>query len=173
MTFRILGLDPGGTTGWGSFTSEERYDPTSKATVYTKYKFECGQIGPEPHHDELWELLELQQTDHFIIVCESFEYRNRARAGLELVSKEYIGLVNLFYRQRMQIPGQSLFFQTAAMGKVQPNHKNSFVKPRNLKRLGLWWPGHGHAMDGYGHVLFWMIHSGNIMKQELLQKGWR
>lgn len=180
MTLHILGLDPGGTTGWGLFSAEERYDHETRSTMYDKPKFTCGELGAgdkHEHHDELWTLMELQQSDHFIIVCESFEYRNTARAGLELISKEYIGVVKLFEQQRMHLPdgthmpSQKLVFQTASMGKVG---QKSFVKKRNLQRLGLWSPTEGnHAMDGYGHLIFWMIHYGNVMKQELLTKGWK
>jgi len=175
MTIRILGLDPGGTTGWALFSAEERYEHDDKAVVYDKPKFTCGELGAgdkHEHHNELYELMELQQSDNYIIVCESFEYRNTARAGLELISKEYIGVVKLFAQQRMLgLSSQRLVFQTASMGKIT---QKSFVKKRNLQKLGLWYSTDGnHAMDGYGHLLFWMIHYGNVMKQELLLKGWK
>lgn len=171
MTLRILGIDPGGTTGWATFTAEERYDPVVKKMRYDHIKWECGQIADDKHehHEELDDLMGLMQTDHFIIVCESFEYRNRLPKA-ELISRNYIGVVELFAKRRMQRTGQLLVMQTASMGKVR---KTGFVKDRNLKRLGLWSPGHPHAMDGYGHVLYYMINNGNILKNELLEKGWK
>lgn len=173
MTFRILGLDPGGTTGWATFTAESRWS-AQEGTTYSKVRWDCGQLADDKHlhHKELDDLLGFMQTDHFIVVCESFEYRNRARAGLELISKEYIGVLNLFYQERMQPLGKSqqVYYQTASMGKIT---QNSFVKKRHLQKLGLWSPGLGHAMDGYGHILYWMIHTGDVLRQELLEKGWK
>lgn len=165
---RIVALDPGGTTGWGMFTAEERYDHLDKKSVYTKHKFDCGQLGPQEHHSELYNALGMWQTDHYIVVCESFEYRNRARPGLELISKEYIGVAKLFCEER----GIKYIEQTASMGKVR-DKSTAFIKPRNLQKLGLWTPGWGHAMDGYGHLLYYMINTAGIMKHELLAKGWR
>lgn len=168
---RIMWIDPGGTTGWATFTAEEMYDPFDKVTRYHKPKFECGQIADDKHehHQELYNFIGMQQTDHFILGSESFEFRNTSRTGTELISNEYIGVAKLFVAERM--PGKRLLLQTASEGKVR-NKPTAFVKPRNLEKLGLWTPGWDHAMDGYGHLLYYMIKH-KVMHHELLEKGWK
>jgi hypothetical protein len=127
-------------------------------------KFNCGQLEGANHHSELWALLELAETTHdFVVVCERFEYRNRSRAGLELISRDYIGVTTLFSQQRHV----KLVMQTAAMAK-------GFVQDRHIKKLGLWSPGNPHAMDGYRHLLYYVIHNTNGRERTaLLEKGWK
>jgi hypothetical protein len=96
-------------------------------------------------------------------VCESFEYRNQSRAGLELISKEYIGIVNLFVQQRNIVA--NVHYQTASQGKIT---KKSFIQKSNLQTAGLWSSGDGHAMDAYGHMLTWMIN-GPMRRYDLLK----
>jgi hypothetical protein len=170
-TFRIVALDPGGTTGWATFTAShmpplEEGEPGELVNG----QWTCGQIGPDDHHNLLDAMLGNFQVSEYRIVCESFEYRNRSRAGLELVSCEYIGVTKRFCQER-DVP---LRLQTASMGKITPN---SFVKKINLERLGLWTPGYKHAMDGYGHLLYYLMHSKDhlfdTLRYDLLQKGWK
>lgn len=170
--YRILSLDPGGATGWATFTAETIEVPVSEEdgpweNEYYNRKWNCGTLESQMHHTELYGLLELQATQDFTIVCESFEYRNRLTKA-ELISRDYIGVVDLFAAQR----GVRVVKQTAAMGKL---HKNSFVKRANLERLGLWSPGRDnrHAMDAYGHLLYYMIHNAGVLRSELLLRGWR
>lgn len=167
---RIMWIDPGGTSGWATFTAEEMYDPFDKVTRYHKAKFACGELGPnkELHHTELYNLFGHMQTDHFILGTESFEFRNTSRSGTELISVEYIGIAQLFANERLN---GKLHKQTASEGKVR-NKPTAFVKPRNLQKLGLWTPSMEHAMDGYGHLLYFMIKH-KIMHHELLEKGWK
>lgn len=170
--FRILGLDPGGTTGWATYTAEivptyaEGYNGGFE---YYEEKWDCGQLGPKDHHNQLDIFLGMQQTDRFTIVCESFDYRNKSRAGLVLISREYIGVMKRFCQER----NVEYIMQSASQGKVT---KNSFTRKENLQKLGLWVPTGGstmnHAMDGYGHILYYMIHN-NIRKNELLSRGWK
>jgi hypothetical protein len=156
---RILALDPGGTTGWASYNDEA---PEMDS------RFRCGQIGPEQHHDDLWSLLSVRAVD--IIVCESFEYRN-GLAKAELVSCEYIGIVKLF---KAKHPNIRVVFQTAGQGKIT---ETSFVKKRHLDKLGLYERGKKHAMDGYGHLLYYAIHGGNPelagLRMKALEIGWK
>lgn len=151
--YRIIGLDPGGTTGWAALTVGHQ----------NTMNWRQGQIGPQEHHQALWSFLELEAVANTIIVCESFEYRNTSRAGLVLVSNEYIGITKLFARER-NIP---LFFQTAAEGKCGDK---TFVRRVNLERLGLW---HGtkwkHSMDATAHVVRWIIHESQKVKASLPQ----
>jgi len=169
--YTIIALDPGGTTGWATFNADYVEGPDG-AELYNA-EWRCGQLDGGKHHKELAILLEMNHTQHYQIVCESFEYRNRSRPGLELVSKEYIGVAELVAQDRKLPP---VVYQTAAQGKVR-NKTTAFVKPTNLKRLGLWIPGNDHAMDGYGHLLYYIIHSKRPefrpLRHDLIEKGWR
>lgn len=159
--FRIIALDPGGTTGWAAYTAERMEAEKGKYEYYAE-KFTCGQIDAQEHHLQLYNMLGLMQTQVYHVVTESFEYRNRARPGLELISREYIGVTKLFCADRQV----TFHKQTAAMGK-------GFVKDENIKKLGLWSPGFKHAMDAYRHLLYYMINDANVQKEKYLKLGWR
>jgi hypothetical protein len=137
--FRVLAFDPGGTTGVAKAWTED-----------DDFKFSYHQIGPDEHHEELWGFLQahLQQygLPNLEIVCESFEYRNMSRKGLELVSKEYIGIIKLF----CEINGIKLTFHTASAAKT-------FVTDDKIHSLDLWVPGKPHAMDGMRHLLRYLV----------------
>ena len=175
--FRIIGLDPGGTTGWATYTAEKKkmlpYEDATNVvlTQYLNEEWTCGQLATHDHHKILNDFLGMQQVEETLIVCESFDYRNQSKPGLELISREYIGIVKLFSQER-NVP---YVLQTASQGKVRDNDK-SFVRKENLERLGLWVKGGAstwnHAMDAYGHILYYMIHN-HIQRDELLRKGWK
>lgn len=165
---RIIALDPGGTTGWATFTLTE--DAVHGA-------FDWGQMGPDEHHRELWNLLGMMHTEEYDIVCESFEYRNASRAGLVLVSKEYIGITKLFVEDRLATDSSGSLHvtyteQTASKAK-------GFVKNSHLKRLGLWSSKHAdrHAMDAMRHLIFYLVNSpewkGSETAQKILEHGYK
>lgn len=144
---RIVALDPGGTTGVVSWTFGGWRDPATQDTSGPPEYF-VSQIGPQEHHEELFGFLELQCTDDYTVVCESFEFRQgKQRAGINLVSKEYIGVVKLFAQQRPQV---RLIGQTAAQAK-------GFVTDEKLKAMGLYAPGHRHAMDAMRHLITYRV----------------
>lgn len=157
---RIIGLDPGTTTGVATCTAN--YDGAS-------FKCEFRQLGPHPHHAELYG--HLMYNDPDLIVCESFEYRNNSRTGLVLDSVKYIGVVELY---EQEYPGRTgLVMQTAALGKVQ--HGKGLVKPDNVRKLGLWSPNSTHAIDALGHVLYYILtkRKDTPLALDLLTRGWR
>ena len=163
MTLRIIALDPGGTTGWALADIEEG----------GHIEFKHDMLERMNHHKELHDTLESFEPD--IIVCESFEYRNANRPGLELISVEYIGVMKLF----AETSGTPYVMQKAAQGKIR-DKPTAFVKPDNLKRLSLYHPNQVHAMDAYGHLLYYIINKPGdvdiILRQasaRLLTKGWK
>ena len=137
---KILSLDPGGTTGWAVWNGEYLV-PGPKG-------FNSGQIGPHEHHLDLYNFLCFEQTHDFVVVCESFEYRNEQRVNVELISREYIGVAKLFTAERQR--GKKLILQTA--GKVKP-----FWSDDKLRKLGLWSVGRKHANDAMRHLLHYMV----------------
>jgi hypothetical protein len=125
-----------------------------------------GHIGPEPHHSELYHMLESLNTENYRVITESFEYRNRARAGLVLVSLEYIGVAQLFCNEY----GRVLTKQTASMGK-------GFVKDEHLKKLDLWYGTKWkHAMDATRHLIYFIVNGNNVppaLRDQVLKKGFK
>jgi len=167
--FKILAVDPGGTTGIATYSALRIMNPNTNQYEYMDESFWGTQLGPEKHHDELDMLLGMQHVENYTIVCESFEYRNRSRAGLVLVSQQYIGVIERFAQERKV----QLVMQSSSVGKIT---KKSFVRKENLERLGLWEIGMGgrlnHMADAYGHILQYMVKN-NIQKSDLLERGWR
>jgi hypothetical protein len=160
--FHLLALDPGGTTGWAeAIWNPEPFNSTPpKLHSLDQIKFTSGQIGPEEHHQELWELLEKahrwweisEEAPPLDLICESFEFRQHintthAKTKVELISKEYIGLVKLF---AIQYPQVSTFFQTASAAKT-------LITDGKIKLLDLWTPGKVHANDAKRHILRHMV----------------
>ncbi len=160
----ILGLDPGGTTGWALYTADVIHDISGerpKPEFYNE-KFNAGQIGPGPHHRRLWGLMEQWTVTNTIIVCESFEYRRNpkdsGRDNIVLDSKEYIGVAKLykemFDHTTADRPGElQLVFQTAATGKgFWTDQKLAAVRKFSTPKTK--WP---HANDAMRHLLHYMV----------------
>jgi hypothetical protein len=158
---RIIALDPGGVTGWATYSC---HDVLGEQCNHT---FHCGQLEGD-HHNSLDVLLGNQHVPDYTIVCESFQ-KYRELDSPELVSLEHIGVVKRF-AQEWKVP---LVFQSSSQGKIG---KRSFVRRSSLVRMGLWSPGNPHAMDAYGHLLYYMINGGGTtpeFRMELLIKGWQ
>jgi len=150
---RILSFDPGGTTGWALWEG-------NGDRIGTGYNF--GQMGPGDHHLQLQQFVEQQHSGKdFQVVCESFEYRqNQDRTTVSLVSVEYIGVLKLIEQDR-SYTFNKVVWQTAAKGKA-------FWTDDKIKKLGLWWPGHKHAMDALRHLLYYRAFE--LGDKDLFQK---
>lgn len=106
---KVIAIDPGGTTGWSTYSAVVMPDGT-----HHEIRWNQGYFGPDEHHKVLHQWLEMEVSDQDThIVYESFEYRQRERDNVILVSKEYIGIIKLvaddFSRQ------VTLVSQTASM----------------------------------------------------------
>lgn len=158
----ILGLDPGGTTGWCMYrASIPTVDPSLGPVEFLDEKWLYGELGPGAHHLQLHDFLAFMHTDNFIIVCESFEFRQgKQRDNIVLDSKEYIGIVKL-YGQTCETTHHSvslpeIVFQTASYGKgfwypkAQGTQRRDATK---LKAIGMYHPGSTHMNDATAHVL--------------------
>jgi hypothetical protein len=179
MVYRILALDPGGTTGWASYTAN-RIPAVDGPEEYYDETFDCGQIGPEEHHGTLHHLLGAQQTLEFVLVVESFEFRNmdvRHRDNINLMSREYIGVAKLFAEQRMIGPmvapsvsvHQRFVLQTAGLAKGFIPDKGPQAN-KKIKDAGLWYPNQKHAMDAMRHLLWYLVNRDN--RYDLVRKWW-
>lgn len=141
----VIALDPGGTTGVAHYFEDGAWY--------------FSEIGPEEHHEELFKNLDFLLNRHkLVIVCESFEFRqNRQRDNINLMSKEYIGIVKLFQNRT------SVVFQTAAQAK-------GFVTDQKLKKMGLWQPGKRHANDATRHLVYYLV---NVHKRYDIIECWK
>lgn len=165
MRVCYVAFDPGGTTGWAAVTFEEMFNPITEEVEVLDVKWRKGHIGPKEHHLTLYNFLGTLQVEKFHVITESFEYRNQSRAGLVLVSLEYIGVMKLFCAER-KVPFSK---QTASMGK-------GFAKDTNIKRLGLWSPGFKHAMDAMRHLIYFIVNDSTVapaLRAWVLENGFK
>lgn len=141
--FNVIGLDPGGTTGVAT-----AHWPGEGEIHWDNFSF-----GPSLHHKALYEFLynrAFHPATDLTIVCEKFEFRqNYGREGnrnkVELISREYIGIVELIVAQF----GAKLVMQSASQGK-------HFVTDAKLKLSGLLIePPHPnrHKNDAIRHIV--------------------
>jgi hypothetical protein len=177
MVYRILALDPGGTTGWATYTAERLWtgDPEEEGSLeYYNEKFTCGQIGPEEHHAALYRHIGTQQTSEFVLITESFEFRNmdkRHRDNINLMSREYIGVAKLFAQLRMLgKEDQQFWLQTAGVAK-QFIPDSGPQASKKIRDAGLWYPNQRHAMDAMRHLLWYLVNRDNRI--DLVRKWWK
>lgn len=128
----VIAFDPGGTTGYCVGILET-----------DTHQMRITQHQEKINHKQLYDLLFVSRPDH--IVCEQFDYRNKARKGLELISKEYIGVIELFVQQ----------IQNCILHYQSPSILAGHFTDRRLRDLGLWQPGQPHAMDATRHFMNW------------------
>jgi hypothetical protein len=130
-TQRVVAVDPGGTTGY----AVAYIIPDAKVLDFT-YGQHAWREG------QLWDALRKLEPDW--LICESFEYRQQSRAGLDLTPAHLIGVVRLF----AELSGCKLQMQTAAQGK-------GYYSDRTLKNLLIYDRHFRHGRDAARHLLHW------------------
>ena len=131
---KAIALDPGVTTGYAVGVIDE-----GKMLVVT---------GQERwNHLGLYAFLEDNVPD--VIVCERFEFRKKSREGLELFSRELIGVANL-YAQLFMAPPHTLKMQNAM--KDSPS---TYFNDNRLREDHIYKPGKDHSNDAARHLLYW------------------
>jgi len=108
---------------------------------------------------------------NFHLIYEDFQYRNVARAGLELFPVKVIGVIELSY-ERFVVDGLDhvhFYKQSAATGK-------GFYRDDKLKKLGVYAVGKDHGRDATRHLLQWLSFGAgsqyaDIEKLEVTQDG--
>jgi hypothetical protein len=174
----VLALDPGGSTGWAAYHAEVVMAGLDQPEFYNQF-INQGQLGPQEHHLDLWNLLGDMHVANYVIVCESFEYRREQRDNVVLISKEYIGVVNLFVQERSKTLPRGFVLehvpQNAATGKSfwypkVKGKKDSWDGSR-LKHLGLYQPTTQgrHKNDATAHLLQW-LSEGPFKQRQWYQK---
>jgi hypothetical protein len=135
-TIKVVSLDPGKTTGWACATI------APDKPIYLDYDQRMFS------HAQLFRFLDSHSPD--FVVCESFEYRNRQRDNLELISREYIGVAKLYCEIREK---PRLCMQTAAQGK-------GFFNDTKLRQMKLHQSSPSHGRDAARHLLHWFNFGG-------------
>lgn len=129
---KVIALDPGVTTGYAVGV----IDGGLMQVVTGQEKW---------IHSELYGFLGDNKPD--VLISEKFEFRNRARTGLELISREFIGVANLYAQLFMPEPHE-LVMQMP--GSVISGY---FSKPSNMKEV--YKPGKIHSNEAAMHLLHW------------------
>jgi hypothetical protein len=176
INYRVVNLDPGGTTGWFQYDAE--FEPVVEVGQRPKlldWKTTHLHFGPGEHHSELYAALEHAHIHNFFLVCESFEYRNDDhRDNLNLMSKEYIGVAKLFRDERLGGRGSRRFFmQTAgeAKGFVPDKAKNGLPANAKLRAIpGFYKASMKHANDAARHGAYFLV---NRQGRTDLIRGWQ
>jgi hypothetical protein len=127
----MIGLDPGGTTGWALY-----YPDLGKFTV--------GQITGDDSHRKVGNLLQYNRPAK--VIYERFDYRAKQRAA-DLTPVEIIGVIKLYHQNH---PKTELVAQSQLKGKT------GLWTDDKLKALELYVPGQPHAMDALRQVLYYL-----------------
>lgn len=129
MSNFYISLDPGKTTG------------VCVHDLRTA-ELEAWEIGPEPHHLKLHDLLNGYGPE--LVICERFDYRRLDKVNLEPV--EYIGVTKLWCQQT----------HTRYHAQMQLGHDRGLWTDSKLKELDLHQPGKPHANDAMRHMLYYL-----------------
>ena len=159
--FVLMAFDPGGTTGVAilNLTGLESGIPMPI----------LAQLGSHPHHLSLWDMMNKYKPTH--VIYESFEFRNRTRDNLELISRDYIGVITLW----AMLNATRLYKQSAAQAKgfIKDSGPNANLP---IKRLGWYMGGKKHAMDAVRHLTYFLVngpHHDQEIRQRILESAFK
>lgn len=145
----LISFDPGGRTGFmfGTYSPDGHLDAESVG---------WGQLGPNPHHRELWRLLEdtLDEYPHLAVVAEN--YLPEFARPQNYVALEYLGVIEAFCKLHL-VP-----FERQARGK-----KDYWTREK-LQAVGLWPKGQVHAQDATRHWIAYAIEQNAKLKAKTL-----
>lgn len=152
--FNVIALDPGGTTGIAT-----AFYPGGKVIdtpTIGDFHISTDQLGPAEHHTSLYNYINVRVGGPLplTVITEKFEFRQhidprKARTGLNLISREYIGVVKLICAQT----GARLEQQSASQGK-------HFVTDKKLDLNGIIVrPLHDsrHRNDALRHLIRYLV----------------
>ena len=133
MAVTVLALDPGVTTGWALWKSS-----------YNQDRVDRGQFTGN-HVDFVNMLDDFHPSNApFLIVYERFLYQRRDKVNLYPV--EVIGIIK-YYCTLYDVP----------VWEQSPSQAKNLWSDDKLKRMNLWIPGQGHAMDATRHLLYHLV----------------
>lgn len=146
---KIISFDPGGTTGVVILDSKR------------PAQFRSIQIEIDDHHTAIWSLLLAHSPDK--IIAEDFNYRvieEGTRKGIELISRDYLGVIKLYQQLYGKPAGCELIIQKPAYAVG----KKPFFTDEFLKRMGIYTKGAPHSNDAMRHLLMYLCFNLKIKK---------
>lgn len=144
---RMLCLDPGGTTGVAII--EYNNDIVS---VVSTHQIKRGLEGFLDWH---WDRFDQSAEWFDEIVCESFTLREGVY-GVDLSPVYIIGALEALH------PLDEIIYQSPSLKPLCDDER--------LKKMGMYVPGKGHAMDAVRHGL---IYLRNKYHEPTLRAGWK
>lgn len=145
---KAIAFDPGVTTGFAIGEIDESIGEMLVSTEQEKFSV-----------SDVFSRLE-EYVPNFIIY-ERFDFRNRARTGLELFSRELIGVFELYAQRNVDT---QIFKQSPG------NVINGYFDRRKLVEAGLWIPGKIHANEACMHLLYFFTFGAGYKYN---QRGYR
>jgi hypothetical protein len=136
---KVISLDPGVTTGYAIGLIED-----GKMEV----------LGGQERWNHVGLYRFLKDNSPQVVISERFEFRKKAREGLELYSRELIGVTNLYAQIFMEPPHELVMQMPSVIG--------GFFSDAQLKKDGLWKEGRGHNMDALRHLLHWFTFASGF-----------
>lgn len=137
---KVVAFDPGGSTGVAV------RDTLGTITTFCWIN--------DDHHQQLWRWLNENEPQH--VVYERFVYQRREidkGVSLELISREYIGIIRLWGQVNREWCDAKLYPQNVSDAK-------GFISDDNIKKLTqktlLRYPSTEHERDAVRHLLLWM-----------------
>lgn len=127
---KAIAFDPGKTTGFATGEIENKLMLVQTAQA---------QLS----HEDLYNFLNNYEPTY--IICERFDFRMEARTGLELISRELIGIIELYVSQHEKC---TLVMQTPAQAK-------GFWTDKKLLAGHLYRKANDHANDAARHLMYW------------------
>jgi len=164
---KIIFFDPGGVTGWATFSAREVEGPDG--IEYYNMEFAIGQIEHPDHHTTIERLIGIQHSDFdYTVGFERWHLQKKddgsEREGLDFMAPEYIGAIKLASALR---PGPLNLVS-------QMPHERKFADKRKMEIFNLWSLTNGRkdARAAAQHLLTYLIKTMEyppIMRQ--LQLG--
>lgn len=115
---------------------------------------------------ELFSWLESREPD--VIICEDFTYRPGMLPGLEMYSRNLIGVINL-YAELADSAFTWAEWRQPQVVMQQPKEKDGFFKSKErLKDMGVWASGKTHGRDATRHFLQWHNFKGGYQHNNKL-----
>lgn len=147
----VWAFDPGQTTGWCHLSVFE-----NEVGVFNCGEADHFQIGNMLYDNPALKAAVKNTSVDTIFVAERFTMTSKVSPAPW--SLETIGLIR-YFASFYQIP---FYLQT-------PSQAKTLVSNDILKKLGLYNPGKGHAMDATRHAVFRLITKEGCLKECLTQ----
>lgn len=147
---KAIAFDPGITTGWA--IGEINETDGEMLVSMDQEKFSVSDVFSR-----------LEELEPDFIIYERFDFRNKARSGLELFSRELIGVFELYVQRNSRC---SIYKQSP--GSVI----NGYFDRRKLVEAGVWTPGaeYIHSNEACMHLLYWYTFGAGFKYN---RKGYR